>query len=156
MGTDIYLSWKGQTKKEKEKQSTGFDIGSGDVGYLRASIGMVRENAFLKAIFEEDYWKGKELRYEFKKENYFEIQKLGFLYLLTLLNNKEKSDNEDNLLNPLLTLLEQFKDKGFKVKVSNNLNFRMAILWLNSLFDFYELGLKKEEEGKEPKIYISW
>ncbi|MBA7692634.1 hypothetical protein ES703_101201 [subsurface metagenome] len=46
MGTDIYLDWKGKTKKDQEKQYTGWSIKAGDVGYLRASIGMTRENAF--------------------------------------------------------------------------------------------------------------
>lgn len=153
MGTDIYLSWKGQTKEEKDKQATGFDIRSGNVGYLRASIGMVKENAFLRAIFGEDYWKGKELRYEFKEENYFEIQKLGFLYILTILDKRE-SVNEDN---PLLTIIKELAEKtDAEVKISGNLGFRQTISWLNSLFDFYELGLEKEKEGKKPKILISY
>lgn len=35
MGIDIYAQWKGQTKKEKDAQYTGFSIQSGNVGYLR-------------------------------------------------------------------------------------------------------------------------
>jgi hypothetical protein len=33
---------------------------------------------------------------------------------------------------------------------------RWAIMWINSLFSFYELGMEKEKEKKEPKVYISW
>jgi hypothetical protein len=35
MGIDIYAAWKGQTKKEKEAQCTGFSTLHGHVGYLR-------------------------------------------------------------------------------------------------------------------------
>ncbi len=35
MGIDIYAQWKGQTEEEDEKQSTGFNIFMGHVGYLR-------------------------------------------------------------------------------------------------------------------------
>lgn len=39
MGIDIYARWKGQTKEDEDKQITGFDATSGDVGYLRESYG---------------------------------------------------------------------------------------------------------------------
>jgi hypothetical protein len=51
MGTDVYLDWKGKSKEDKEKQCTGFSIDAGEVGYLRASIGMTTENAFLRGLF---------------------------------------------------------------------------------------------------------
>jgi len=35
MGIDVYMSWKGQTEEEKEKQYTGFSVVHGHVGYLR-------------------------------------------------------------------------------------------------------------------------
>ncbi len=35
MGIDIYLKWPKMTKKEKQLQCTGFNIYSGNVGYLR-------------------------------------------------------------------------------------------------------------------------
>ena len=35
MGIDIYLRWKGMTKKDRENQITGFDPTKGDAGYLR-------------------------------------------------------------------------------------------------------------------------
>ena len=43
MGIDIYLKWKGQTQEEHQAQITGFDIGKGHVGYLRASYNMDQE-----------------------------------------------------------------------------------------------------------------
>ena len=35
MGIDIYMDWADQSQEDKEKQTTGFSIESGDVGYLR-------------------------------------------------------------------------------------------------------------------------
>jgi hypothetical protein len=35
-------------------------------------------------------------------------------------------------------------------------NFRYAVMWLNSVFNFYELGMEKERESLEPMVYISW
>lgn len=55
MGTDIYLVWKNQTKKDKEGQGTGFSIDAGEVGYLRASIGMTTENYFLRLLFPDNW-----------------------------------------------------------------------------------------------------
>ena len=56
MGTDIYLNWDKQSQKDRDKQSTGFSIDSGDVGYLRASIGMTQENQILRLVFPEHIW----------------------------------------------------------------------------------------------------
>jgi hypothetical protein len=56
MGTDIYLHWDKKSDKDDDAQITGFDITSGGVGYLRASIGMYQENMFLRQIFDEKYW----------------------------------------------------------------------------------------------------
>lgn len=35
MGIDIYARWKGQTKRERDAQCTGFSVCHGHVGYLR-------------------------------------------------------------------------------------------------------------------------
>lgn len=35
MGIDVFLSWDGMTKEDREKQYTGFDTTMGRVGYLR-------------------------------------------------------------------------------------------------------------------------
>lgn len=37
MGVDVYLSWDGMTKAEKDAQVTGWSVVSGHVGYLRES-----------------------------------------------------------------------------------------------------------------------
>jgi hypothetical protein len=35
MGIDVYAHWRGQTRKEKQSQITGWSIAHGHVGYLR-------------------------------------------------------------------------------------------------------------------------
>ena len=91
MGTDIYLEWEGKTKEDKEKQTTGFSIKAGDAGYLRASIGMVTENSFLRVLFPEKYWEneGEQIRYEFTQKGYEALIKLGFIYILSIATGKE-------------------------------------------------------------------
>ena len=83
MGTDVYLEWSGMSEKDKKKQLTGFCINAGNVGYLRASIGMRSENSVLRKVFSEEFWKGKSLRFEFNEEGYRSLEKLGFIYLLS-------------------------------------------------------------------------
>ena len=56
MGTDIYLKWDKMSKKDHDGQITGWDAYSGATGYLRASIGMMQENAFLRKIFPQEVW----------------------------------------------------------------------------------------------------
>ena len=65
MGTDIYLEWNNKSEEERKKQITGFDIRAGNIGYLRASIGMVEENSFLRQIFSNDYWEASYVDCEF-------------------------------------------------------------------------------------------
>jgi len=158
MGTDIYLVWDGMTKKDKEKQFTGFDISTGNVGYLRASIGMVRENSLLHMVFGKEYWESDEpLRYKFTEKGLKELAVLGKLYLISVLENKpfeEKNSKDYSKIGESVALA--LAGKEMEVHMCGNLDFFWAVIWLSSLFQFYQLGLKKEKEGKNPKVYISW
>ena len=61
MGADIYLTWDGMTKADKENQLTGFDVTCGKYGYLRGAYnGHVGYDALLilfKGIDWEQKWK---------------------------------------------------------------------------------------------------
>jgi len=159
MGTDVYLEWNGKTEKDKEKQCTGWSIDAGDAGYLRASIGMTTENAFLRALFPDEYWEAKgPLRYEFTEEGYKKLHMAGLVYLINSITGKEikhsKMEAYHELGNRITKMLGGL---GFdEVQKANSCNFRYAVMWLNSVFNFYELGMAKEKEGLEPKVYISW
>ena len=56
MGTDIYLKWDNMSKKDHDDQITGWRIDKGNTGYLRASIGMIQENEFLRKVFPKWVW----------------------------------------------------------------------------------------------------
>lgn len=158
-GTDVYLEWKGRNTEDKEKQCTGFSINAGEVGYLRASIGMTTENAFLRGLFPDEYWEAKEpVRYNFTKDGYKKLHIAGLVYLINSITGKE-------IRHPEMEAYHELGDKitkmlggfGFdKVQKANTCEFRHAVMWLNSVFSFYELGMAKEKEGLEPKVYISW
>jgi hypothetical protein len=161
MGTDVYLEWKGKTKDDAEKQRTGFSIDAGGAGYLRASIGMVRENTFLRAIFPEKYWNnktGKPMRYGFTEDKYIILIKAGVAYLMSVLTGQEVETSAARKQAEVgERIFKMLKDKGIGEAVkSENLGFRHAIMWINSVWSFFELGMEKENSDLEPGIYISW
>jgi len=89
-GTDVYLEWKGKNKEDQEKQCTGWSINAGEVGYLRASIGMTTENAFLRGLFPDEYWEAKEpLRYNFTNKGYKKLHIAGLVYLINSITARE-------------------------------------------------------------------
>lgn len=180
MGTDIYLNWEGMTKEEKKKQYMGYSIDDGNVGYLRASIGMVKENEILRMIFPMKYWKPvvpegltekeiedfwenfKGYEFDFSKEGYYSLQEVGVIYVLSEIYDVPlPNHSEDNEATRMAkwgeTLMGLFQKSGFdKVETTRKLSFRYACMWINALFSFYEMGMEKYEKGLKPKVYISW
>lgn len=169
MGTDVYLEWEGKTEKEQEARFTGWDIGAGDVGYLRASIGMVNENALLRMVFAEKYWT------ECSKEPYdvkgsFEVlSELGFRYLVAVVSGRpmEMSQAGKAVMAGQrergLSVMEEVKKAcerqegagGVAVRLGEIREFRDAVRWLESLFCFFDLGVEKQEAGLKPYPCIS-
>jgi len=43
-----------------------------------------------------------------------------------------------------------------KIQMTRKLGIRYAVMWVNSLFDFFDLGYEKQENGLNPRVYISW
>ena len=197
MGTDIYLHWDNQNDEAKEKQITGFSIGHGNVGYLRASIGMTQENQLLRMIFPEQLWEGqipeadkceycqgdgwnesrKEecseckgsgqkdgvsgMRYEFNDPAMLALSLATRIYLAHGIVGS-KMPEEDIPNNKMLeSILHAVSGKDTKVEVAesdmqNPSNFFHSITWIKPVIDFFYLGLEKEKEGLNPKVYISW
>lgn len=167
MGTDMYLSWSGMTKEEKDNRITGYDIGCGDKGYIRASIGMYNENAVLRALFP-DHWEGHGKGdydedgkpFDFlNKVNQRKLHQLAIAYLLSKLTETEVHHPElaesEGIVKEIATILDKAFVKEAVHKDSNE-ELPYVIMWLNSLFQFYRLGCQKQEDGKKPRIYISW
>jgi hypothetical protein len=154
MGSDIYLSWDKMSKADNKKQMTGFSIDAGKFGYLRASIGMINENKILRILFPDKFWRGKSMKYDFKK-NYGRLRQAGIAYLLANLFGIEMPLWTEAIeLGKLLT--DKLQKAGFEVATSELTDYRYAVMWLDSLFDFFELGIKKQEENLNPKVIISW
>jgi len=140
MGTNIYLEWDGMPEEEKQRmRETTFAINLGHLGYLGASTGMERENDVLKTLFPKEYWEAKKpLRYKFKK-GWEKACNAVAEYLICVLFD-------------LPFYEEKTKWEGF----SKDLIFTLheAVTWATSLLDFFELGFRKEREGKNPKVTI--
>jgi hypothetical protein len=165
MGTDIYLNFKGKTKKDEDAQVTGFSIDAGKVGYLRASIGMANENAVLRELFP-DHWEPTEKEaenggkpFDFKSaENTNRLYRLALKYLIAEITSTAvhhpKHSSAEKMGN---NVMDALKGLGFEsVETGSISDLRHAVMWLNSLFEFYNLGREKQEAGLKPKIYISW
>ena len=164
MGTDVYLNWKGMTKKEKEAQYCGWDIEKGKSGYLRASIGMFNENTVLRTVFP-DNWQG-EKPYDFLDENNLtKLELSARTYLLVVMFGEEILHEKMQPAVEMGKVIESvFKDASSKSDNKSDIRFVMpktedlysAICWLKSLYEFYYLGCEKQKDGKKPQVYISW
>lgn len=160
MGTDLYLGWRGKTKEDKEAQYTGFDITKGNVGYLRASIGMMEENAVLRVIFPEKYWynHGKPVPYDFLNNTDLMCETLqaytdGKKSPKTSKSFKSQMAHGELVMNALSKLC---KSEGDTIQKDNNQELHWRKKWALSVCEFFKLGLIKQKEGKKPTIYISW
>jgi len=157
MGTDIYLEWDGKSEEDKKAQITGFDITAGRVGYLRASIGMIKENQILRELFP-DCWDGGEIPYDFLG-NEDQLSRLAKKYIsseLFKIEMKEITEGQQRQIEMGTMLTTLFKSLGCDVVKGTNGEFLWSVRWLNSLIEFFALGMEKQKEGKNPKIYISW
>lgn len=163
MGTDVYLLWDKQTRAQKKKQYTGYSINAGGVGYLRASIGMEKENAILRELFPHEVWHSRQRRgepYDFK-QCWIVLQALAKKYLASCLfgmpiaKGSTQIEQEAWFKNVDEYLAREFKfDKTLVGSLDNSLP--SAVMWLNSLYQFIGLGIDKQEKGLKPRVLISW
>ena len=162
MGTDIYLSWEKMTKEDKEKRYTGFSISSGNIGYLRASIGMHQENAILRKIFPVEYWEGDgdPMRFKFNDKAMSKVSLYGRLYLAhAIMVIPIKKDVENTPENKMLQTLLGSIGKSFDTIDTNEIadaDIFFKTTFMKSVFDFFEMGYQKEQKGLNPKIVVSW
>lgn len=55
------------------------------------------------------------------------------------------------------SLIKMLKGAGFEnVQGNSPTDLSGAVMWLNSVFQFFYLGMEKQKEGLNPRIYISW
>ena len=161
MGTDIYLSWDKIKKKEKNDQCTGFSINSGNTGYLRASIGMHQENAILRKIFPIEYWEGEgEMRLVFNERAMSKVSFYGRLYLAhAIMGVPIVKDVENTPENKMFQAIMKTIGKSFDSFETSEIkesDIFFKTTFMKSVFDFFELGYRKEQKELNPKVYISW
>lgn len=158
MGTDIYLNWKGKTDDDEKKQITGYSIEAGNVGYLRASIGMTDENAVLRAIFPDKVWESSNENgevYDFKGNAVF-LKSILKDYIagkdIDVGDRLNKQKEMDKNIKKMFSGLGGF----WMTSTSDKEDLDRRKVWAKSLIEFFELGIKLQEQGKKPRVYISW
>lgn len=162
MGSDVYLNFDAMSEEEKKKQCTGFSIDAGNVGYLRASIGMYEENQVLRLVFPEKYWNNRTdngLKYDFIGN----IRRLPDILHAYLDGEKIKIDSESfkqqqefgNAVTSMVRSL--FAKEGDEIDAESLTKQKSEKeMWANSVVQFFLLGCKLQNEGKNPKVEISW
>lgn len=134
MGIDIYLRWDGFTKKDYDKQITGYNVTVGRVGYLREAYH--GEPYATQALVLEN-WK-KQPRDE-NCSGGFECQCCGFV----IKNSTLKRRLPKVLAAATKRNLELYKGDMQKEVVQ-------------SFADFVALHGEKEKAGLHPRIIVSY
>jgi hypothetical protein len=164
MGYDVYLSWDGMTAKEVRAQEVLWDLEGGYVGYLRAALWMHREIRFLSEVFRDVPWwegpprQGRARPYDFKA-NFPKMKEAAKKYL----KDARAEHDADYLLALPMRTPEANRDtptevsphEGLKDYPTDHLIGDDAESWIRSVFDFFKLGLRKQEEGKTPKVEVT-
>jgi hypothetical protein len=153
MGSDVYLEWQGMTEEEKKKCYTGYSINAGEVGYLRASIGMLRENQVLRLVFPEKFWNGGNHLYDFKG-NISMIEPLVKSYLSD--GNIDDCGRSAKQRQFAMSVADIFKKLSIEVQMGASEDKDFKKMWAKSLLGFFLLGMRLQEENKKPKVNISW
>ena len=162
MGTDVYLSWKKMSKKDKDKQITGWEIDAGDKGYLRASISMTQENQLLRLVFPRKYWENtdeKPLRFIFDQKSLARCSVAGRFYLAHAIMGtrmKEEQLPNDGMLESVLKALGDAKFERIQAGTISDQDLFGKVTWIKSLFDFFAIGYEAETKKLEPTVDISW
>ncbi len=159
MGTDIYLTEKWEQLPVREKEDLRFSIEAGQLGYLRASVGMVKENTLLRELFPRRIWENKKGEPFDFIENQDNLELYARLYLMSVILNKEldKSLIKEQLKLADATIENLKKEYPHAEMEGLEGGLHEPLMWLNSLFYFFSEGVKlQKEKGENPSIIIDW
>jgi hypothetical protein len=162
MGTDLFLWWDGMSRDDERKRriaAGGFRTTNGGLGCLRASIWMKRENFLLRHIPAE-FWESrtKSLPYDFKG-NYDKMFRGASHYLRAVLDGKDVDppvDGEDDEIFYVLQVVLENSGVDKRTFKTGELDLIESIAWLKSLFDFFKLGAKLQDQRRNPKVMIRY
>lgn len=153
MGTDIYLNWDSITEDEQKAQYTGF-VPKGEVGYLRASIGMTKENGLLRQIFPDKYWESNTeygLAY-----NFIESWEQNMKYIEEYVRG-ETPDYENPMTKVLLKTLSGIGNADkIEMPTSDDEDMQERAMYAETVIAFLRLGKDRQEKGLNPTVIISW
>lgn len=150
------------TEEDKRLQlDSGFDSSIGEVGYLRASIGMVRENRLLRMLFSDELWEPQEddtgKEFDFKEA----AKKLPDA-LTKYVDDEElpMSESAKQQVEAGEIVKKMLKEQGFddaSVQTSGGeRDEKGRVRYAHSVLRFFMLGVKLQDLGKKPRVYISW
>ena len=137
MGTDVYIR----------------DNDNRTVGYIRASIGMVRENSCLRHIFPDEFWDGGIYEYDF---------------ISKMIDNLKHIDNyvegktdysDDRVISTQLKMVEAVLEL---LGVSNNevemptLDSKGEVCWADEVRKALQSGIELQRKGEKVYVHISW
>jgi hypothetical protein len=163
MGTDIFLKWDGMTEQERAQQlaaSKVFALDAGRIGYLRAAIGMKRESALLRSVFPSNYWYNmtdKALPFDFRAR--LSVLNAGAKAYIRSVKQGIEPDLEDYALVPAMDRApnDMAERAGFqRAGGTEDLESDAAKERLLEVAEFFQLGVRKQEAGLNPAVFISW
>jgi hypothetical protein len=163
MGTDIFLKWDGMAQEDEAAQlaaSRVFRLDAGRLGYLRAAIGMRRENSLLRFVFPAKYWYNttqESTPFDFKT-GLLTLNEGAKIYLRSVRQSTEPDFQAYALVSAMDKVTDELaKRSGFqRITSTKDLELNDAVEWLRGVAEFFGLGVKKMEDGKNPRIYIAW
>jgi hypothetical protein len=163
MGTDIFLTWDGMARVEEAAQlaaSRVFRLDAGHLGYLRAAIGMRRENSLLRFVFPARYWYNttqEAMPFDFKA-GLLTLNEGAKIYLRSVEQGTEPDFQAYALVAAMDKVTDELaKKSGFQtIAGTKNLELDDAVEWVLGVAEFFGLGVKKMDDGKNPRIYIGW
>lgn len=151
MGTDVYLIWEGMSETDKRNQFMGFSIEAGNVGYLRASMGMGAENEVLEWIFPKKCWDGEDVAYDFQANSALICPILRNYLDGIPLPKRVWMDSPAESIDVDLTAFADSLNSDEPIPRNYD-----RVDWAKSLLDFFALGMRLQREGKKPSVYISY
>ena len=163
MGTDIFLKWDGISREEEAAQlaaSRVFRLDAGHLGYLRAAIGMRRENSLLRFVFPAKYWYNAtqdSMPFDFKA-GLLTLNEGAKIYLRSVTQGTEPDFQAYSLVAAMDKVTDELaRRSGFETIASKkDLELDDAVEWLRGVAEFFGLGVKMMDNGRNPRIYISW
>lgn len=145
-------------EEEKRLQAdAGLQSQVGEVGYLRASIGMVAENRLLRRIFnDEELWEGRTKEFDFIAAKARLPDLLDAYVQGEELPETPDSRKQVEMGNAVQELLRQAGYSEEQVSMGESRDEMGRKRYAASIVRFFVVAMQKQHEGKHPKVYISW